>query len=315
MMRKNIIKTLIGRPKLLPGILLFVLTFLAGCNTEAVKEKPIIVATTGMLGNSLEEIFGDLAEVITLMQPGVDPHLYKATQGDLKKLKIADIVVYNGYYLEGKMAEVLEKLSRTQQVIAAAELIPTELIIYTENNTPDPHIWFDPVLYADMLVLLYSQIAETGLFDSQILKPKFEEYVAKVRLLEQESQQLLAAIPEAQRVLITAHDAFRYFGNRFNIEVKGLQGISTLSEFGLRDVSELINFIVDRGIPAIFVESSINDKSIRAVVEGVRKKGAEVKIGGILYSDALGDTNSDAASYLGMFRHNVTTIANALTHE
>lgn len=298
------------------GFLITNMVFL-GCSPSDTSEKQGIkvVATTGMLGDALEELLSGQAEVITLMKPGVDPHLFKATQSDLKKLQEADIIVYNGYFLEGKLGDVLSRLQRTKTIIAAAELLPKEAILIAEDQAEDPHIWMDPVLWSDMLELLGERLAEATFFDAEVLLQNTREYVEKVRTLDAYAKSKINQIPPKHRILITAHDAFGYFGRRYGMEVRGLQGISTLSEFGLRDVSELVDFIVSSNIPAIYVESSVSDRSIKAVVEGCKAKGHEVGIGGTLFSDALGDTDTPEGKYIGMFTHNVDRITEGLSSE
>jgi manganese/zinc/iron transport system substrate-binding protein len=295
--------------------LIFSILLVHACGDEKQSESDLvkIVTTTGMLGDALQEMLGDQAEVVTLMKPGVDPHLFKATQSDLKQLQEADIIIYNGLFLEGKLGDVLKRLQRTKTTIAGAELLPASKIIKTENQTEDPHIWMDPVLWAEMLELLRDQLIALDKFNADTLQWRTGQYVDQVRALDAYASKQLSTISKEHRILITAHDAFGYFGNRYAMEVRGLQGISTLSEFGLRDVSELVDFIVERQIPAIYVESSVSDRSIKAVVEGSKAKGHEVIIGGTLYSDALGEQGSPEGAYLGMFKHNVDQIAMGLS--
>jgi manganese/zinc/iron transport system substrate-binding protein len=286
-----------------------------GCSAkETVENQTIkVVATTGMLGDALEQLLSGQAEVITLMKPGVDPHLFKATQSDLKKLQEADIIVYNGYFLEGKLGDVLSRLQRTKTIIAAAELLPADKILTAEDQAEDPHIWMDPVLWADMLELLSDHLGSGNSFDAEILRKNANEYIKEVRELDAYAKSKMDQIPAEQKILITAHDAFGYFGRRYSMEVRGLQGISTLSEFGLRDVSNLVDYIVSQKVPAIYVESSVSDRSIKAVVEGCKAKGHDVRIGGTLYSDALGDTGTEEGRYVGMFIHNVDQIFRGLS--
>lgn len=285
-----------------------------GCSERSTDDKQGIkvVATTGMLGDALQELLKGQAEVITLMKPGVDPHLYKATQSDLKKLQEADIIVYNGYFLEGKLGDVLSRLQRTKTIIAAAELLPKDDILLAEDQAEDPHIWMDPVLWADMLELLSSKLTESNLLDEAMLRENTRDYLVQVRNLDAYASEKIKQIPIEKRILITAHDAFGYFGRRYGMQVRGLQGISTLSEFGLRDVSELVDFIVSAKIPAIYVESSVSDRSINAVMEGCKARGHDVRIGGTLYSDALGEAGTPEGKYIGMFTHNVNRIVEGL---
>jgi manganese/zinc/iron transport system substrate-binding protein len=273
-----------------------------------------IVTTTGMIKDAVENIVGDRANVTALMGPGVDPHLYKATQGDLEKLTSADIIFYNGLHLEGKMGDVLEKLGRQKPVIAIAENIPDSLLrtIPGFDNTHDPHIWFDVKLWSTALNTITSFMVTYDSASAEIYKKQSSNYLARLDSLHTAVKQQLAQIPQQQRVLITAHDAFGYFGDAYAIEVRGLQGISTVSEFGLKDVTELVNFIIERKIKAIFVETSVSHKSINAVVEGCNQKGWPVNIGGSLYSDAMGEAGTPQGNYIGMVNANVNTIVTAL---
>lgn len=297
--------------------LLFVLILLA-CSGK--KENPDgdqklkIVTTTGMIKDAIEHVVSNQAEVIALMGPGVDPHLYKATQGDLEKLTSADIIFYNGLHLEGKMGEVLEKLGRLKPVIAVSENIPESRlrIIPGFENTYDPHIWFDVSLWQEAVKAITGFMMEFDSASAQHYQQNSAVYLQQLDSVHQAVKQQLQQIPEEQRVLITAHDAFGYFGDAYGIEVRGLQGISTVSEFGLKDVTDLVNFIIARKIKAIFVETSVSQKSINAVVEGCNQKGWNVTVGGSLYSDAMGAAGTPEGNYAGMVSANVNTIVTAL---
>lgn len=284
------------------------------------KDTPIgnrkirIVTTTGMIKDAVEHVTGDKAEVIALMGPGVDPHLYKATQGDLEKLTSADIVFYNGLHLEGKMGEVFEKLGRLKPVIAVSKDIPEERLrtIPGFAGTHDPHIWFDVKLWEEAVKAVRGFMVQYDSASATLYEKNAQAYLHEMDSLHTSVKTQLQQIPETQRVLITAHDAFGYFGDAYGIEVRGLQGISTVSEFGLKDVTDLVNFIISRKIKAIFVETSVSQKSINAVVEGCNQKGWQVKIGGSLYSDAMGAAGTPSGNYLGMVSANVNTIVTAL---
>ncbi len=295
-------------------LVLFLSVLFTSCNDNATRDDDalLIVCTTGMLGDALQNLLGDQAIVISLMGPGVDPHLYKATQGDLAKLQEADLIIYNGLYLEGKMAEVMEKLARQKTIIAAAELLPNDKIRYTVDKVTDPHIWFDVSLWADMVQLLIPALEQTNLFEPALLAQNGERFAEELRALNVRTLSEISSIPADKRVLVTAHDAFQYFGLAYNIEVFGLQGLSTLSEFGLRDISDLVSLLVARQISSIYVESSVSDKAIKAVIEGCKAVGHEVKIGGRLYSDAMGDAGTAEGTYIGMVEHNVRVIVAGL---
>lgn len=300
-------------------LIVVVISFMiVGCSNDKEEnrsnDKLRIVTTTGMIKDAVENIVGERAEVIALMGPGVDPHLYKATQGDLQKLTDADIVFYNGLHLEGKMGEVLEKLGKLKPVIAVTSEIPDSLLrkVPGFQGAYDPHIWFDVKLWQLAVTRISNFITEYDSANAITYKERSDRYLLKLDSLHESVRQTILEIPQQQRVLITAHDAFGYFGDAYNIEVKGLQGISTISEFGLKDVTELTSFIINRKIKAIFVESSVSQKSIEAVMEGCRERNWNVEIGGTLYSDAMGQAGTPEGTYTGMVNANVKTIVSAL---
>jgi manganese/zinc/iron transport system substrate-binding protein len=291
--------------------------FHTGCQPDLPAEHEdtlTIVCTTGMLGDAVRNIVPDSFTVHTLMGPGVDPHLYKAAQGDLQWLNRADLIFYNGLHLEGKMGEVLEKVARQKKVVAVGETLDTSLLINSTDypGTFDPHIWFDVALWSTSVEAIAEELATFDPDRAAEYRSRAATYVTSLQALDQEVQQEIQKIPSSGRVLITAHDAFEYFGKAYDIEVRGLQGISTVSEYGLRDVTDLVSFIVNRGVKAIFVESSVPTKSLEAVVEGCRKEGHEVKIGGTLFSDAMGADGTPEGTYPGMVRYNLETIVSAL---
>jgi manganese/zinc/iron transport system substrate-binding protein len=300
----------------IPLAILILSLFLSACNPPKTNSntKLTIVTTTGMIKDAVANIAGDNVEVIALMGPGVDPHLYKATQGDLKKLTQADIVFYNGLHLEGKLGEVLEKLSRTKPVIAVSSGIPENLLraVPGFQGTHDPHIWFDVNLWKEAVKQIHSFMTSYDTIHKNQYNTAADIYLTRLDSLHKAVQSSILAIPEAQRVLITAHDAFGYFGDAYAIEVRGLQGISTVAEFGLRDVTDLVDFILERKIKAIFAETSVSEKSINAVVQGCNNRGWKVTIGGSLYSDAMGEEGTPEGTYIGMVNANVKTIVEAL---
>lgn len=283
-----------------------------GGNETTSQEELYVVATTGMIADAVQQIVGDSATVVGLMGPGVDPHLYKATRSDLSELRKADMVFYNGLYLEGKIGEVMEKFSQQKPVFAITEGIAEEQLIELEAGVYDPHIWFDVSLWQQAVEYMAEKLSEVDPDNAAYYQQNAEAYMAQLAELHQWTLDKIASIPQQQRVLITAHDAFNYFGEAYNIEVRGLQGISTIAEFGLRDVSNLVNYIAERQIKAVFVESSVPTKSLEAVVEGVRNRGRQVKIGGTLYSDAMGSPASGAGNYIDMVKANVKTITDSL---
>jgi len=267
-----------------------------------------------MLGDMMRNIGGGRLNVIPLMGPGVDPHLYKASEGDVTRLESADIVVYNGLHLEGKMGEILEKMARSKPVISAGDLLDESRLMSPPefSGHHDPHIWFDLSIWSEVTLRIGAEMARIDTAYAAVYRERSRIYADSVLVLHKDVKAQIATIPSHQRVLITAHDAFGYFGRAYDIEVRGLQGISTVSEYGLRDVTEMVDFIFKRKIKAVFVESSVPVRSIQAVQSGVRQLGHDVVIGGTLYSDALGEVGSSGETYLGMVRHNVTTIVQAL---
>lgn len=298
-------------------VILTCFVFLTACSQSKKEDSntlPLIVTTTGMIEDAVVNIVGDKANVISLMGPGVDPHLYKATQGDLEKLTSADIIFYNGLHLEGKMGEVLEKLGHIKPVIPVASKVDTSLLhrVPQFNNNFDPHIWFDVKIWSSAITSIGDFMTEYDKANAAFYAANQKEYLAKLDTLNNYVTEKINEIPENQRVLITAHDAFGYYGDAYNIEVKGLQGISTISEYGLRDVADLVDFIIKRKIKAVFVETSVSAKAINAVVEGCNEKGFNVKIGGNLFSDAMGKKGTFEGTYIGMVTTNTETIVDSL---
>jgi len=282
--------------------------------TAEKNEKLTIVTTTGMIADAVKNITDTAANVVALMGPGVDPHLYKATHGDLEKLSGADIIFYNGLHLEGKMAEILEKLGKTKTVIPVSNGIPPNLLMTAPQfaNAHDPHIWFDVNLWTMAVEEIYNTLVRIDPAQKDYYERNTLAYIQKLDSLDQWVKNEIQSIPEERRVLITAHDAFGYFGKAYSIEAKGLQGISTSSDFGLNDITGLVNFIVDKKIKAVFVESSVSPKAIEAVIKGVQEKGHEISIGGTLYSDAMGAPGTFEGTYIGMVTSNVKKITSAL---
>jgi manganese/zinc/iron transport system substrate-binding protein len=289
---------------------------LMSCNESPEKNKtnPHIVTTIGMLADAVNQIVGDSATVQALMGTGVDPHLYKATQGDLQLLTDADIVIYNGLHLEGKMGEVLEKLGQRKPVIAGAESIPAQFrkqsMAYTDAY--DPHVWFDVSLWQIATQNISTQLQKLHPDNITYYQANTKRYLAQLDSLHLAVKKSISAIPESQRILVTAHDAFEYFGTAYGMKVRGLQGISTVADFGLKDITDLVDYIVANQIKAVFIETSVSQKAINAVVAGCRKRGFEIEVGGSLYSDAMGASGTLEGTYIGMVNANVQTIVKAL---
>lgn len=297
-------------------IVFVLVVLLSACSSgnHSQTGKLRVVTTTGMLYDAVINIAGDKIEAESLMGPGVDPHLYKATHGDLSKLRQADVVIYNGLLLEGKMGEILQKLGRLKPVHAAAEVIPRERLMASiqYENAFDPHVWFDVSLWKLVVREISESLQESDTANAFFYKNNTEQYLLSLDSLHTYTKNRIAEIPASQRILVTAHDAFGYFGNAYNIRVEGLQGISTVSDFGLRDISEITSMIIENKVKAIFVETSVSDKAIKAVVKGCQQRGHEVFIGGKLYSDAMGPFGTFEGTYIGMVKSNVETIVNAL---
>ena len=288
-----------------------------GGNEASKTKKLTVLTTTGMIGDVVENIVKDKGEVTSLMGPGVDPHYYKATQGDLKKLTDSDIVFYNGLFLEGKMESILEKMAKKKPVYAITrDLKESELIDANEEGSEkfvaDPHIWFDVPLWAKTVDVIVDGLSKLDADNKSFYEKNGKEYKAELKKTYSSVNEQLKSIPEGSRVLITSHDAFSYFGRAHNMEVMALQGISTIAEFGLKDISDLVNEIVKRKIKAVFVESSVSSKPIEAVLEGCKQKGHDVKNGGELFSDAMGAKGAKGGTYIGMIKSNAETIVNAL---
>jgi manganese/zinc/iron transport system substrate-binding protein len=270
-----------------------------------------IATTTSMLADGVKLLVGDQAEVISLMGTGVDPHLYKATAHDLSLLQQADLILYNGLHLEGKMSEMLEKLKRRKKVLALSDGIPKSLLRQTGPHTYDPHIWFDVALWKQGWLYIAKELSKDSTLNIGIQRHQVT-FFKGLDSLHQWTTVQLQSIPEASRVLVTAHDAFGYFGRAYHIDVLGLQGISTVSDFGLKDISLLVDDIVKRKVKAVFIETSVSPKAIEAVVEGCQSRGHHIRIGGALYSDAMGASGTFEGTYIGMVKTNVTTIVNGL---
>jgi manganese/zinc/iron transport system substrate-binding protein len=273
-----------------------------------------VVATIGMIGDAAERIGGDRVRVTSLMGPGVDPHLYKARAGDVRRLSRADLVLYNGLHLEAAMGEVLEELGQRQRTVAVSTGVDrSQLTAPPEfGGSYDPHIWFDVSLWMGAVRRIGQALEEADPQHAAEYASRTADYLAELAGLDAWVRRRTATVPPERRVLITAHDAFGYFGRAYGFEVLGLQGISTTSEAGTSDVQRLASLIVARRIPAVFVETSIPRRTIEAVQAAVAARGFRVEIGGELYSDAMGDAGTPEGNYIGMVRHNVETIVTGL---
>jgi manganese/zinc/iron transport system substrate-binding protein len=273
-----------------------------------------VVATTGMIADVVQNIGKERVEVTSLMGPGVDPHLYKATASDVKALDGADIIFYNGLELEGRLTDVLVKMSRSRPTVAVTEDIPLDKLREpTEfEGKFDPHIWFDVSLWQTAASTIGAHLGQVDPDSRALYQANTAAYLKELEALHQYATTEIAKIAPSSRVLITAHDAFGYFGHAYGMEVRGLQGTSTATEASAADVQGLAEFIASRKIKAIFVETSVPEATIKAVQAAVKARGFEVAIGGELYSDAMGAAGTPEGTYIGMVRHNVDTIVKAL---
>lgn len=271
-----------------------------------------VVTTTMQTGDLVRHVGGDYVDVQTLMSPGVDPHQYKASAGDVDRLGRADLIVYNGLHLEAKMGEVLERLNTRKPTLAVASGIDEKRFIVLDG-AHDPHFWFDVELWQEAILNVTAQLSYLDPAHTEEFRRNAAAYSQELEELNTYCRQRMQEIPEKQRILITAHDAFNYLGRAYGLEVRGLQGISTVTEAGTADVQDLARLIAERRIPALFVETSVSPRAIEAVQEAVKARGFEVGIGGELYSDAMGDEGTPEGTYAGMLRHNVETIAAALS--
>lgn len=275
------------------------------------NDKITVVTTIAQIGEPLSVIGGDRVEVKSLMGPSVDPHLYQATHGDIQTLENADIVFYNGLHLEANMVDIFEEIEKTKPVLAIGETIDKSKLLHDENNAVDPHIWFDIDLWQQALDAAVDQLKDYSPEDANYFEENKVKYFEELKQLKEDAKKL-TEIPEEQRILVTAHDAFGYFGRMHNMKVVGLQGLSTDGEIGISDIQNTIDTIVKYKVPAVFVESSINESSIKAVIEGAKKQGVPIQLGGELFSDAMGKAGTEEGTYLGMYRHNIDTIYTAL---
>jgi manganese/zinc/iron transport system substrate-binding protein len=274
-----------------------------------------IVTTCGMVTDIVREVAGNKAKVVGLMGEGVDPHLYKPTRDDVAKILQADVLFYSGLMLEGRMTDTFLKVARKgTPVFAVTELLDEQFLLEPEEfqGHTDPHVWMDVAGWSAAVKVVARSLGEVDAVNAAYYRQNSERYLAELAKLDAYAKQVLATIPQEHRVLITAHDAFNYFGRAYGIEVRGIQGISTESEAGVADINKLVDFLVARKIPAIFVESSVSDKNIKALIEGCKSRGHAVRIGGQLFSDAMGKPGTYEGTYIGMIDHNVTTIARAL---
>lgn len=293
-------------------LLAVLLTALAAVPALAAAPKLRAVATVGMLTDAVRIIGGDRVEVTGLMGEGVDPHLYKASPGDLRLLSTADIVFAVGLHLEGRMVDALEKLSKSRRIVLVGQQLDHTLLRSDEGDSHDPHIWFDVALWSKALDAVEKGLIDAEASGAETYKANAKKYREDLAALHEWVKTEIATIPKPQRVLVTAHDAFGYFSRAYDIEVLAIQGVSTDSEASLRDINALVDTLVKRKIPAVFVESSVPRKAIDALREGAAARNHTVTVGGELFSDAMGKSGTDEGTYIGMVKHNVHAIVHAL---
>jgi manganese/zinc/iron transport system substrate-binding protein len=283
----------------------------------AAQDRLSVVATTGMIADAARQVGGELVEVTALMGPRVDPHAYRQTRSDIVATAQADLVLWNGLYLEAQLEEFLLELAETKPVVAVAETIPETQLIGSEDYEGrfDPHVWMNPNLWSRVVLATRDAMIEVAPEHAESFTANAAAHLEELADLAVYSQTVLASVPAESRVLLTAHDAFNYFGAAYGFEVAGIQGISTESEAGLERIAELVDMLVARDIRAVFVETSVSDRNIRALIEGAAAQGHEVVIGGELFSDAMGEPGTYEGTYLGMIDHNVTVISRALGGE
>lgn len=276
-------------------------------------EHPIrVVCTTSMLGDLVQNVGGAHVQVETLMGAGVDPHLYQPSPRDVSKLHNADLIVYSGLHLEGKMTEVFARLASRKAILAVAEKVQQKPLGKNRVEPTDPHVWFDVLLWSEAAEVVTETLEQFDPPHASDYRAALASYQQELADLDNYVKQQTQTVQPGQRVLVTAHDAFRYFGNAYGWDVKGVQGISTDSEAGVKQVNELVAFLVKSRIKAVFVETSVSDQNVRSLREGCEANGHELQLGGELYSDALGPEGSPAGTYVGMVRHNIDTIVTAL---
>ena len=298
------------------SFVLFILVF--GNASEAAPRKIKIVATTGMIADVARNLAEERADVVQLIGSGVDPHLYRPTRSDIAALTSADIVFYNGLLLEGRMTDALVRIARTgRPVYAVSERLKPEYLIEPTGFAGhyDPHVWMDPVAWSETVDVVKDALISFDSPNLELYTVNAEAYSKQLADLQNYSAKTLATVPPDKRVLITAHDAFNYFARRYGFKVLGIQGLSTESEAGVKDIEHIISFIVKNKIPAVFIESTISDRNVKALIEGTSVQGHKIVIGGSLFSDAMGPPGTYEGTYVGMIDHNVTTITSALSGE
>ena len=276
--------------------------------------QPRVVATVGMIADVARNVAGECAEVTALMGPGVDPHLYRASARDVRLLQQADAILYSGFALEGQLGEILDKLGQARPAVAVSPAaVPFEALITAQGSYGvDPHLWMDGHLWAGTVRVITDLIGELAPECAEAMRDRAHDYRARLEALHDWIKASVATIPSEQRTLVTAHDAFAYYGRAYGIEVAGIQGISTEAEAGVADIRSVVDLVVERRVPAVFVESTINPRTIQAVIEAAAQRGQPIRIGGRLYSDAMGEPGTPGGTYIGMLFENTKAIVEGL---
>lgn len=295
-------------------VLIFILFF--SCKDAKPKDNKLhIVTTTSMITDLVQNIGGDKVTVQGLMGAGVDPHLYKASEGDVSKLADADMIIYSGLHLEGKLVEVFQKMQRQKiNTVAASDALDKKDLIGSTHfaSNYDPHIWFDVENWEKITAYIAGQLSAADPENKAYFQANAAQYLLQLKVLKEELNAEIATLPTDQRRLVTAHDAFNYFGRAFQFDVVGLQGLSTATEAGVQDVQKTASYIIDHKVKSVFIESSVPRRTVEALQAAVNSKNHKVTIGGTLFSDALGNPGTPEGTYIGMFKYNVHTIVNSL---
>lgn len=282
---------------------------------ETSNNQYTVASTIAMVTDIVRNVAANRADTIGLIDAGVDPHLYKPTRSDIRRLLNADIIFYNGLLLEGKMTDALVRAaSAGKKVHPVTELLDHQYLLQPDHRADhhDPHVWMDPQAWAKAVEVVRDKLIDFDPAGKQAYHDNAARYLARLDQLDEYASRTLATVPKQQRVLVTAHDAFNYFGRRFGYDVVGIQGLSTESEAGVQDIERLVDLIVNRNVAAVFVESTVSQRNINALIAGANARNHNVKIGGQLFSDAMGPDGTYEGTYIGMIDHNVTTIARAL---
>lgn len=303
------------RPFVVRALLAALALTLLGALPATAQSDPVrVLATVGMIADVAENVGGECAEVTALMGPGVDPHLYQASARDVRRFRDADLILYAGYSLEGQLGTVLERFAEEKPTIAVApaSIDPGRLITTQDVYGIDPHLWMDPSLWSQIAPTIGTAITDLAPGCSDAVDANVERYTAQLAALHAWVGEALATIPEGQRLMVTAHDAFEYYGRAFDVEVAGIQGISTESEAGVADIREMARLVAERDVPAVFIETTINPRTIQAVIDAAAERGHEVRIGAELYSDAFGEAGTAAGTYIGMIYQNTVNVTREL---